>query len=80
MPYRFLHILYRLQSCLNRSRYGGGIVLMDGQSFCLPTGGTPQDVLKGTVSFMQAHPDQKQYLLASVMVAAVRAQWPCRSK
>lgn len=56
------------------------IVLMDGQSFCLPAGARPQDVLKATVAFMQAHPDQKQYLLASVMVAAVQAQWPCRSK
>jgi hypothetical protein len=56
------------------------IVLMDGQSFCLPTGATSQDVLKATVAFMQEHPDQKQYLLASTMVAAVQAQWPCRSK
>jgi Rap1a immunity proteins len=56
------------------------IVLMDGKSFCLPTRATPQDVLKATVAFMQAHPDQKQYLLASVMVAAVQAQWPCGSK
>jgi Rap1a immunity proteins len=56
------------------------IVLMDGQSFCLPIGATPQDVLKATFAFMQAHPDQKQYLFASLMVAAVQAQWPCQSK
>ena len=56
------------------------IVLSNGQSYCLPTGATPQDVLKATVAFMQSHPDQKQYLFASVMVAAVLAQWPCRSK
>jgi hypothetical protein len=56
------------------------IVLMDGQSFCLPSGATPQDVLKATVAFMQTRPDQKQYLFASTMVAAVQTQWPCRSK
>ena len=56
------------------------IVVMDGLVFCLPTGATTQDLPKATVAFMQAHPDQKQYLFASVMVAAARAQWPCRSK
>jgi hypothetical protein len=56
------------------------IVLMDKQSFCLPTDTTPQDVVKATVASMQAHPDQRKLLLANVMVAAVQAQWPCRSK
>jgi hypothetical protein len=56
------------------------IILMDGRSFCLPTGSTPQDVLKATIAFLQAHSDQKQYLLASSIVAAVQAQWPCPSK
>jgi Rap1a immunity proteins len=53
------------------------IVLMDGRSYCLPMGTTPQDVLKATVAFMQAHPEQQQHQLASVMVAAVQTQWPC---
>lgn len=56
------------------------IVLMDGQSFCLPMGATPQDVVEATIAFMQTDPFQKQYLLANVMVAAVRAKWPCQSK
>jgi Rap1a immunity proteins len=47
------------------------IVLMDGYSFCLPTGATQQDVLKATFAFMQAHPEQKQYLFASTMMTAV---------
>jgi hypothetical protein len=55
------------------------IVLMDKQSYCLPTGATSQDVVKVTVAFMQAHREQRKQLLASVMVAAVQAQWPCRS-
>jgi hypothetical protein len=54
------------------------IVSMDGRDFCLPKGSTPQDVLKATFSFMQAHPEQKQYLFASVMFAAAMAEWPCR--
>ena len=56
------------------------IVLANGQSFCLPTGITPQDVIQATVAFMQDHPDRKEDLFASVMVAAVRIQWPCQSK
>jgi hypothetical protein len=53
------------------------LALLDRQVFCLPTGATPQDILKATVAFMQAHPDQIQYLFASVMVAALKAKWPC---
>jgi hypothetical protein len=53
---------------------------LDGRSFCMPQNVTPQDVLKTTFTFMQAHPDQKQYLFASVMLAAVLDQWPCRTK
>jgi hypothetical protein len=54
------------------------IVLMDKQSFCMPADTTVQDLLKATVASMQAHPDQRQYPLANVMVAAIQAQWPCR--
>jgi Rap1a immunity proteins len=54
------------------------IVLMDGQGYCLPTGATPQDVLRTTVTFMQAHPEQKSYLFGSVMMAAMLDRWPCR--
>ena len=56
------------------------ILLANGQSFCLPTGITPQDVIQATVAFMQDHPDRKQDLFASVMVVAVRTKWPCQSK
>jgi hypothetical protein len=53
------------------------ILLMDGRTYCLPTGATPQDVIKTTVAFMQAHPDQKQYLFASVIMGAVLDRWHC---
>jgi Rap1a immunity proteins len=57
------------------------ILAMNGRLFCIPPNTTtPQDILKATVAFMQTHPDQKQYLLASVMLGAVAAQWPCKSK
>ena len=56
------------------------IELMDKQSFCLLTETTPEDVVKATVASLQAHPDQRKFLLANVMVAAVQAQWPCRSR
>src|ERR1700682_1157219 len=32
------------------------ITALDGRSFCIPHNATPQDVLKTTVTFMQAHP------------------------
>jgi hypothetical protein len=54
------------------------IHLMDGQAYCLPTGATPQDVIKATVAFMQAHPEQKSHLFASVIMAAVLDRWSCR--
>jgi len=54
------------------------IAFMDGRSFCLPKGTTPQDILTATTAFLQAHPDQKQDLLARTMVAAVQSQWPCK--
>jgi len=56
------------------------IILWDGQAYCLPPRATRQDMIRATFEFMQDHPEQKQYLFASVMVAAARAQWPCRSK
>jgi Rap1a immunity proteins len=56
------------------------ILAMNGRFFCIPDDTTPQDILKATVAYMQAHPDQKQYLLASTMLAAVVVQWPCQSK
>jgi hypothetical protein len=56
------------------------IIALDGGSFCIPHNATPQDVLKTTVTFMQAHPDQKQYLFASVMLAAVLNERPCKAK
>jgi Rap1a immunity proteins len=56
------------------------LVALDGRLFCMPQNATPQDVLKATFAFMQAHPDQKQYLLASVMMAAAIDQWPCKTK
>jgi hypothetical protein len=56
------------------------IVSMDKQLFCLPKGMTPGEVIKTTVAFMQAHPDQKELPLANTMVAAVRDRWPCGSK
>ncbi|WP_452100625.1 Rap1a/Tai family immunity protein [Bradyrhizobium monzae] len=34
-------------------------------------------MIKTTVAFMQAHPDEKQYRFASVIMAAVRDRWPC---
>ena len=55
------------------------IALMDGQSFCLPKGTTPQDILTATTAFLQTHPDQKQRLLASAIIAALQSQWPCKS-
>jgi Rap1a immunity proteins len=54
------------------------IISMDRREYCLPTGATPQDVIKTTFAFLQAHPDQKQHLFASVMLAAVLDRWPCR--
>jgi hypothetical protein len=56
------------------------ILAMNGRFSCIPDDTTPQDILKATVAYMQAHPDQKQYLLASTMLAAVVVQWPCQSK
>jgi Rap1a immunity proteins len=57
------------------------MIAMNGSNFCIPVDTTtPQDILKATVSFMQAHPEQKQYLLASVMLAAVIDRWPCQRK
>jgi hypothetical protein len=56
------------------------IVSMDRQFFCLPKDMTPREVVKATVAFMQAHPDQKEFPLANTMVAAVRDRWPCGSK
>lgn len=53
------------------------IAAMDGRSFCLPVGATPQDVLKATIAFLQAKPDQKQNLFAVVMMKAVQDHWPC---
>jgi hypothetical protein len=54
------------------------IAHMDGRSFCLPKDTTPQDILKATTAFLQTHPDQKQQLLASTMIAALQSQWPCK--
>jgi Rap1a immunity proteins len=54
------------------------IALMDGRSFCLPKGTTPQDIITATTAFLQAHPDQKQQLLARTMIAALQSQWPCK--
>ena len=54
------------------------IAFMDGRSFCLPKDTTPQDILTATTAFLQAHPDQKEQLLASTMIAAVQSQWPCK--
>jgi Rap1a immunity proteins len=48
------------------------IVAMDGRTYCLPVGATPQDVLKATVAFLQANPEQKQNLFAIVR------RWPCK--
>jgi hypothetical protein len=57
------------------------IIAMNGSYFCIPVNiTTPQDILKATVAFMQAHPEQKQYLLASVMLAAVIDRWSCQPK
>jgi hypothetical protein len=56
------------------------ITAINGASFCIPGNATPQDVLKATFAFMQARPDQKQYLFADVMLAAVLDHWPCRAK
>jgi hypothetical protein len=56
------------------------LIALDGKSFCMPQNATPQDVLRATFTFMLAHPDQKQYLFASVMLAAARDQWPCKAK
>jgi hypothetical protein len=56
------------------------IVFMDRALYCLPANTTTQDILKATVAYMQSHPDEKQYLFASTMLAAVRAQWPCKPK
>jgi Ssp1 endopeptidase immunity protein Rap1a len=53
------------------------IVAMDGRTYCLPVGATPQDVLKATVAFLQANPEQKQNLFAIVMMMAVQDHWPC---
>jgi hypothetical protein len=54
------------------------IVLMNGVRYCIPLDTSPQDVLDATVAFLRAHPDNKQYLFASVMLAAVEAKWPCK--
>jgi hypothetical protein len=54
------------------------IALMDGRSFCLPKGTTPQNIITATTAFLQAHPDQKQQLLARTMIAALQSQWPCK--
>jgi hypothetical protein len=56
------------------------ITAINGASFCIPDKTTPQDVLKATFAFMQARPDQKQYLFADVMLAAVLDHWPCQAK
>jgi hypothetical protein len=56
------------------------IVALDGQSYCLPSNATPQDMLKATITFMQSHPDQKQNLFASVILAAAVDQWPCKTR
>ncbi len=53
------------------------IVAMDGRSYCLPVSTTPQDVLKATVAFLQANPEQKQNLFAVMMMMAVQDHWPC---
>src|ERR1035441_1957374 len=42
------------------------ITAINGASFCIPDKTTPQDVLKATFAFVQARPDQKQYLFADV--------------
>jgi hypothetical protein len=56
------------------------IIAFDGQSFCMPRGATPIDVLRATFAFMQDHPDQNQDLFASVMLTALRDQWPCKTE
>jgi hypothetical protein len=54
------------------------ILALNGKLACLPDDSTPQDIYGVAAAFMQKHPDQKQYLLGSVIIAAVRARWPCR--
>jgi len=56
------------------------IAHMERQSFCLPKGTTPQDILKATIAFLQTHPDQKQQLLASTMIAALQLPLIVRSQ
>lgn len=56
------------------------ILAMNGASFCIPGNATPQDVLTATFAFTQARPDQKQYLFANVILAAVLDHWPCQPK
>jgi hypothetical protein len=46
----------------------------------MPRGATPIDVLRATFTFMQDHPDQNQDLFASVMLTALRDQWPCKTE
>jgi hypothetical protein len=54
------------------------ILALNGRLVCLPDDSTPADIYGAAVAFMQKHPEQKQYLLGSVIIAAVRARWPCR--
>jgi hypothetical protein len=54
------------------------IVAMDSRFYCFPKEATPQEVLKATFSFMQAHPEQKQYLFGGVMLTAILVQYPCQ--
>jgi hypothetical protein len=56
------------------------ILAQDGQSFCIPQNTTPADVIGKTFTFMQDHPEQQQDRLAGVMLAAVKDQWPCKTK
>jgi hypothetical protein len=56
------------------------VTLMNGQSFCMPLDTAAQDVIDVAVAFIRTRPDHKQYMSASVILTAVEAKWPCRSK
>ncbi len=54
------------------------LVLFDKRLFCLPKEVTPLHMMRVTFEWLKKHEDQKKYLAAGVIAAAVAEKWPCK--
>jgi Rap1a immunity proteins len=54
------------------------MLALNGAGFCIPGTVRPTDIMMNTINWLNAHPDQKKYAAASVVVAGAQEKWPCR--